>query len=116
MNDRLRDHLITIARAQKIAYYEDVARLLNVNLANPVQLNNLIRQLDDINRYESSQQRPMLSAVVVSRRGENSADGAQGDLPGKGFFTLARDLQMHDGSDDEAFWFRELDAVYRQWR
>jgi len=36
--------------------------------------------------------------------------------PGRGFFSLARDLgRLHDGEDENAFYRFELGAVYHTW-
>jgi hypothetical protein len=49
----------------------------------------------------------MLSAVAVGVSGK----------PGDGFYACARSLgRCSDGEDGEAFWKKELEAVYKAWR
>jgi hypothetical protein len=67
---------------------------------------DLGRVLASIDEGEQVVGRPLLSAVVVQR-----ASG----LPHPGFFTYARALGLHVGSDDRALWERELQRVHSYW-
>ena len=48
----------------------------------------------------------MLSAVVI-RRDTN--------MPGHGFFTLARKLSLYGGGDNLKFWLDEIKRVHKHW-
>ena len=62
--------------------------------------------LDDINRIEHAEDRPLLSAVVVHK---------DTLIPGQGFFTLARDLGLFTGGDSDRFYIGELRRVHGYW-
>jgi hypothetical protein len=49
----------------------------------------------------------MLSAVVILGREPK---------PGHGFFTLARELGLHTGHDDDVFWVAEITKVHAAWK
>lgn len=57
-------------------------------------------------KYENKNNRPLLSAVVVRR-----AD----DMPGQGFFDLARTLNLYSGNDNETYFNDELKKVHDYW-
>ena len=58
--------------------------------------------LDELNRREHEQGRPLLSALVVR---------ADTGMPSRGFFGLARELRPSSTTDDRALWERELASV-----
>jgi len=49
----------------------------------------------------------MLSVVVVHKAN---------NIPGQGFFTLARELGLYRGNDDLLFFTEELRKVHEFWR
>lgn len=84
------------ARRQLVAYSETG---LNRNVVG--------NRLDEINRLEHAEGRPLLSVIVV-HKGET--------MPGEGFFMCARDLgRYREGQDRTAFVTEERDAVFRAW-
>ena len=63
--------------------------------------------LDDINRSEHEQGRPLLSVIVV-HKGKT--------MPGEGFFMCARDLGLYQtGQDRAVFVEHEREAVFTAW-
>lgn len=91
-----------VARNQTTICYEEVGRPVGLQMDNWDHRNELARLLGEISKREHEVGRPMLSAVVVHKGGTD---------PGKGFFTLARELGTYSGPD-EFFHARELTAVY----
>lgn len=101
--ERLKD----VARAGRTITYAEIAPVADLNMSKPPDRNEIGRILRTICAREYEEGRPLLSAVVV-----RSGIG----YPGKGFFTLAQKLGIYDGSDDWAFFVRELDRVHEHWK
>jgi len=80
--------------------------MAGLDMSNPADRNEIARILGEISTYEHEQGHPMLSAVVVLH---------DSNLPGTGFFTLARELGKFDGADDLAFFAGELHRVHDHW-
>ena len=100
--------LVTVAASGGTTYYSDVAPLAGLDMNSAADRNGISRVLDRISRGEHVDGRPLLSAVVVLM-GENR--------PGKGFFTLARELGLHEeGADNDEYWANELSRVHWHWR
>ena len=62
--------------------------------------------LDEISKAEANLGKPLLSAVVILKD-EN--------IPGDGFFKMAKEISVYDGDDDFRFWIRELKQVHDHW-
>lgn len=98
--------LIEIAKDSDITNYSDVAPLAGLDMNLPPDRNRISDILDEISRSELNSGRPFLSAIVILKD-EN--------IPGDGFFKLAKELRLYDGSDDFRFWIRELRKVHDHW-
>ena len=98
--------LLLVAKGSNLTNYSDIAPLAGLDMGLPPDRNSMASILDEISRSEHENGRPLLSAVVVLK-GEN--------IPGEGFFSLAKDLRLHDGSDDVVFWVREVQRVHNYW-
>ena len=106
MHEQIHERLKEVARARTVTYYSDIAPMAGLNMDFQSDRNEIGAILDDINRREHQMDRPMVSAVVVHK----------GNLkPGKGFFTLARELGLFTGSDEDKFYIEELRKVYDYW-
>ena len=81
MNEQIHSKLREVARAGKVTYYSEIAPLAGLDMDSPSDRYEIGVILDDINRLERQQGRPMLSSVVVHK---------DSLMPGQGFFTLAR--------------------------
>ena len=101
------DHLREVAKACGLAYYGEVAALISLDLSGPGAVAALSKLLGEISMEEHRLGRPLLSAIVRSKGS---------DMPGEGFFGLARGLGRFDGSDDLAFWTEEVRRVHDCWR
>ena len=102
----LYDRLRQLARQGSTAYYIDIAHLLGIDTRGPAFGAQVGRLLDAVNRAEHAAGRPLLSAVVIAKKT---------GMPGKGFFTGARDLGVYTGHDDRAYWQEELRRVHDYW-
>jgi len=91
-----------VARQETLISYEKVGKLVGLDMDNWPDRNELAGRLGEISTKEHEAGRPMLSAVVVHKGGVD---------PGKGFFTLAKELGTYFGPD-EVFHAQELKAVY----
>lgn len=107
MNQRLYDRLKEVATAQKFVYYSNIAPLVNLDMSLPPDRAEIGRLLGEVSEHEHAQGRPLLSVVVISH---------DGNKPGEGFFTLARDLGVYTGPDEDTYWNTELKRVWATWK
>jgi hypothetical protein len=106
MHPEIYDELKRVAKAASYTTYSDIAPLAELDMDNPSHRDEIGQILGEISKYEHSQGRPMLSAVVIHR---------DNNMPGKGFFKLARELGVYAGSDDLKFYLDELKRVHQYW-
>ncbi len=100
------DKLREVAKSRGITYYSEIAPLASLSMGSPGDRERIARILGDISTAEHQAGRPLLSAVVI-RKEEN--------LPGSGFFGLAKDLRLHNGNEDFRYWLQELQRVHDYW-
>ncbi len=106
MNQAIHEELKKVACLESTIAYSELAPLADLDMGREADRAEIGRILGDISVHEHEQGRPMLSAVVTHK------DGG----PGKGFYTLARQLGlMQPGMSDIAFWSQELRRVYDFW-
>lgn len=102
----IHEELLRVAKAGCSVNYSDIAPMVGLNMESAYDRNQIARVLDGISRAEHLAGRPLLSAVVI-RKDEN--------MPGNGFFTLARGLGLHTKGDNFEFWLAELRRVHDYW-
>lgn len=97
-----------VARSGGTTYYSDIAPLVGLDMMSPADRNRISDILDEISRVEHANGNPLLSAVVISKARKR---------PGKGFFALAKGLNLYDGNPDakSEFWKQELRRVQAHW-
>ena len=102
-HDSLYQHLVEVARSrrERTISYTEAGKTIGL-AAND---RDLFDHLDEINRFERRQGRPMLSALVVGR---------QTGIPGAGFFRLAREWGINI-RNERRFWRSELKRLRRHW-
>jgi len=101
------ERLSEVAQGREYVNYSDVAPIAGLNMESPADRNEIADILDGVSQAEHDAGRPLLSAVVIR---------IDSNMPGKGFFTLARRLGLHRaGENDLTFWLRELNRVYDHW-
>ncbi len=102
----IHEELLRVAKTGGYVNYSDVAPLAGLNMELAHDRNQIARILDGISQSEHDAGRPLLSAVVV-RKDEN--------IPGNGFFALAKRLGLHTGGDNLDFCLAELRRVHDHW-
>ena len=107
INELIYARLKEVARAEQTITYGAIAPLAQLDLENPGDRVRIAQILDAINRFEHSEKRPMLSAVVIN---------ADSNQPGEGFFTVAREMSVQRHEDDLVFFVRELQRVHAYWK
>ena len=103
------DRLRQVARARDTVFYSEIAPTVGIDTGNPNFAALVGHILDEVNRVEFAQGRPLLSAIVISK---------ENNMPGRGFFECARDLGRYSGKGDLehlGFWVEELRRVHDYW-
>jgi hypothetical protein len=107
------EKLKEVARAASTIFYTEVAEIMDIDPHNPHIGPIIGRIVGAMSEDEHDQKRPMLSAVVVNKSGENAGK------PGPGFLGLAEQLGRLEGltsQEKQDFWGKELIAVYNTYR
>ena len=111
MNQCIYNLLVDAAKSRKIMTYSDLAGPLGLDLSNDSDRNSLTQFLREIAIYEQLCDRLMLTSLVIHKSGNND--------PGEGFFSIAKDLGLFDGSrrteDRALFWVGQVSAVHKYW-
>jgi hypothetical protein len=109
MDDKISDvhnFLIGIARRKQLTTYTDAGAVAGLRMASESGRILIAQILDDINTMEVADGAPMISALVIYH---------DGNRPGPGFFTCARNLGRLRDNDEDGFWAREVAAVHKYW-
>lgn len=106
MHQGIYEELKRVAKEQRLTNYADIAPLAGLSMDDPTDRNRIADILGEISRFEHEQGRPMLSAVVILRD-EN--------IPGQGFFSLAKELGLYSAGDNFMFFVNELRRVHAEW-
>lgn len=102
---RLRETLRAMPAAALPITYKALAKQLD--LRPPHSIHRLTSALEITMREDVASGVPMVAALVTSRW--------RGGVPAPGFFALAAALGRYDGTADEAFHRRELEAAVAHW-
>jgi hypothetical protein len=102
----LLEELRTVARGKRVVFYKQVAERIDIDTSNWRFASQLGPLLDQVNRDEFVNNRPLLSAVVV---------GKVSGCPGIGFFKCAEELLGVSITDYPKYWSEELQRVYDYW-
>jgi hypothetical protein len=101
------EELKRVAKRRQTTNYSTIAPLAGLDMENPGHRDEMRELLGKISTYEHQQGRPMLTAIVVHK---------QDNVPGHGFFELARHLGLLSAGQDElAFFCREVARVHSTW-
>ena len=95
--------ILRVAKNKGMTFYSDIAPLAGLNMGMASDRSRIANILDSISTAEHRSGRPLLSAVVILKE-EN--------IPGQGFFSLAKRLGLYDGSDDTQYWTEEVRRVH----
>ena len=106
MNASIYEELKRVAERREVTSYSAIAPMVDLDMNRADDRRQIGVLLDEISTHEHEQERPMLSAVVTHKDGD----------PGKGFYTLARELGvMARKTSPLAFWSQELRRVHDYW-
>lgn len=113
MHTSIYNNLVAVARGEPgLTTYSDIAPLANLSMDREEDRDKISRLLEEILQHEVAEGRPLLTAIVVHRGGDNN--------PGEGFFVAATRLGRYGGGRDQmrrlSFWVREVNAVREYWR
>lgn len=106
MNQALYERLVETARNRTYTTYTDVAPLVSLDMEIAGDRDRMSLLLEEIARFEEDNKRPMLTAVVIHRHD---------NIPGEGFFKIAKDFGRFDGRDKLRFWIDALNEVHKHW-
>jgi len=107
MHQEIYERLVFVARHEDVVRYTNIAPLAGLNMDSEPDGVRIGELLGEISTSEHQQGRPLLSAVVIHR---------ENNIPGPGFFRLARELGLYHGGDDFRFFIQELRRVHDYWR
>jgi len=107
MHQAIYERLKSVARAGAYVTYTDIAPLAGLDMSNPDDRNKIGELLGEISIHEHQQGHPLLSVIVIHR---------ENNIPGHGFFQLARELNLYSGRDDLLFFIQEFERVRHFWR
>ena len=112
MHMEIYDRLLELARAERLTTYSDIAPLAGLSMSNDADRDRISELLGEILMHEASEDRPLLTAIVVHRGKDNN--------PGEGFFSASTELGRFNGSRDPLlrleFWVRQVQEVNAYWR
>lgn len=106
MHKEIFEKLKAVAKAGQITHYSDIAPLAGLDMSLQEDRNKIAIILDEISTFEHHQGHPLLSAVVIHK---------EDNMPGQGFFSLAKRLGLYKGEDDFLFFIQELRRVHDYW-
>ena len=107
MHTAIYERLKAVAKAGSVITYGEIAPLADLDMANPDDRNRISEILDEISIYEHQQGHPLLSTVVILR---------DDNIPGQGYFKMARRVGVYRGNDDFLFFHNELRRVHDFWK
>jgi hypothetical protein len=112
MNQQIYDELVRLARSRQLTTYSDISLLASLDMSVEADRQQMSLILEEIARFEHSQNRPMLTALVIHRGNDNN--------PGEGFFSIAQELGLFQGSRNNiertTFWAQQVGDVHVHWR
>ncbi len=100
------EELKRVAMSGSTTNYTDVGVLIGLDMNSPADRNEIATILDSISNFEHARGNPLLSAVVLLK---------DKNMPGNGFFSLAKRLSKQKGEEDLDFWLSELRLVHNTW-
>lgn len=106
MARKIHREIIEVAKNRGCIYDSDLADIASLSEHLPEDRGLIFVILDNISRFEYLAGRPLLTAVVI---------GESTDMPGVGFFDLAKRLGEYDGNGHEIYWRKELRSVHNYW-
>ena len=107
MHKGIYDKLKEVAKSGQVIHYSKIAPLAGLEMSLQEDRNHIANILDEISIFEHNQNRPLLSAVVIHK---------EDNIPGQGFFKMARGVGLYKGNDNFLFFIEELRHVHDYWQ
>jgi hypothetical protein len=107
MHQAIYERLIEVAKEQSYTTYSEIAPLAGLDMSIPEHREEIGELLIEIVHHEHRLGKPMLSVVVVHQHD---------NMPGPGFFRLAKELGLQKDEDNLTFFAHELIRVHNAWR
>ena len=107
MNELIYERLKMTAAARGTTVYGELGPLIGLDMDLPAARTQLGNLLGEISTFEHKHGRPLLSVIVVHKK--------EDQMPGSGFFTLAKRLGIYEGKDNLGFFVKELKRVHEHW-
>lgn len=112
MNNKVRQYLIGISHKKGVVGYQELCDACGLKLNmrdNPQDRTEIGKILGEISTFEHKHNRPLLSAVVLNKSGEE----------GDGFFKLCEELGITGDwrrlKKDEQFMYDEINKCHKVW-
>ena len=106
MHQAIYEELKRVAARATTVTYSEIAPLADLDMEDPSHRDEIGQLLGEISEYEHGMNKPLLSVVVIHR---------DDNMPGPGFFKLAKRLRLYDGRDDLKFFLDELKRAHAAW-
>lgn len=111
MNQIIYNRLIETARKKGLITYSELAQPLGLDMEIEKDRKTLSEYLEEIACHEHAAGRPMLTAIVVHKGGDNN--------PCEGFYSIVRTLGLFDANRNPferlTFWTRQIHEVSNSW-
>lgn len=106
MRNDVRERLIGVAKRRGTITYGELMEEFGIPRGHHKRGIGIGDVLDNINRKENAEGRPMITVITVHKSDR---------MPGKGFFKLARELGHLINQNDRKFWIDEINKVWEYW-
>tara|TARA_B100000678_G_scaffold246896_1_gene219939 strand:+ start:1139 stop:1507 length:369 start_codon:yes stop_codon:yes gene_type:complete len=119
MNTKVRSYLIEKARKKQTCYYQELSDTCKLGLLmseSPHDRAEIGKVLGEISAYEHDHERPLLSALVISKGDNYQGDGFYKLAEELGYGkwqTLKKDISFEIGQMNQCFDFWGDDEQYR---
>ena len=106
MNEGMYEKLKQVARDRSLVTYTELGKAGDLDVSIPAQMDQLVRDLDEIALHEIEAGRPLLPVVVIR---------ADKQMPSGGLFKFAKKHGLMKDNDQVGFFSVELGRVYETW-
>lgn len=107
MNEGLYENLKQVARDRGLVTYTELGAAGDLDVSIPAQMDQLVRDLDEIALHEIKAGCPLLPVVVIR---------ADKQMPSGGLFKFAKKHGLMKDNDQVGFFSVELNRVYNSWQ
>ncbi|QHT67404.1 hypothetical protein GXP67_12550 [Rhodocytophaga rosea] len=112
MNHKVRDYLIGLAKNRSLINYQELSDVCNLGLdmAKRSDRGKITKILEDIANHEFSENRPILSVIII---------GKASNIPGKRFYSILSEIGVLKRNPDQKekimYFIDQVKAVHNYW-